>query len=91
MLFDGIPEMICSCIHSNSPLFSHIIKYNRPGPDKGYSGFLLQEDEIVPTAEEVWAWHEVAAREIIDTFQEKGLVFFLDFPELGNISSRKMT
>ena len=59
--------------------------------DTGRFGFYLPAHEIVSTGEEVWAWHEVAAREIIDTFQEKGLVFFLDFPELGNISSRKMT
>ena len=39
--------------------------------DTGRFGFYLPAHEIVPTAEEVWAWHEVAAREIIDTFGDK--------------------
>merc|ERR1711892_1034128 len=36
--------------------------------DTGSYGFLLPADQIIPTAEEAWAWHEVAARQIIEEF-----------------------
>merc|ERR1712123_345310 len=38
--------------------------------DTGSYGFLLPADQIIPTAEEAWAWHEVAARQIIEEFGE---------------------
>merc|ERR1712240_75284 len=31
--------------------------------DTGHYGFLLPPSQIIPTAEETWAWHEVAARQ----------------------------
>merc|ERR1711892_295537 len=36
--------------------------------DKGLFGFLLPAVLIVPTAEETWAFHEVATRQMIDEF-----------------------
>jgi len=36
--------------------------------DTGAYGFLLPPDQIIPTAEETWAFHEVAARQIISEF-----------------------
>merc|ERR1712038_1274887 len=36
--------------------------------DTGSYGFLLPPSEIIPTAEETWAWHEVAANQIIQEF-----------------------
>ena len=36
--------------------------------DTGEHGFLLPEDQITPTAEEAWAWHYTAAREMIAEF-----------------------
>ena len=36
--------------------------------DTGLHGFLLPPDQIIPTAEETWAFHENAARMIIDEF-----------------------
>jgi len=36
--------------------------------DTGSYGFLLPPEQIIPTAEETWAWHEVAAKQIIDEF-----------------------
>jgi len=36
--------------------------------DTGMYGFLLPPEQIVPTAEEAWAWHEVAANQIIEEF-----------------------
>jgi len=36
--------------------------------DTGSYGFLLPPEQIIPTAEETWAWHEVAARQIIEEF-----------------------
>ena len=40
-------------------------------PDSNYfrkSGFKLPEDEIIPTGEEIWAFHETVAKLIIDEF-----------------------
>jgi len=39
--------------------------------DTGSHGFLLPPSQIIPNAEEVWAFHEVAARIIIEEFGEK--------------------
>ena len=36
--------------------------------DTGLYGFLLPPDQIIPTAEETWAFHQTAARIIIDEF-----------------------
>ena len=36
--------------------------------DTGEFGFLLPEDQIIPTGEEVWAFHMTVAREIIKEF-----------------------
>jgi len=36
--------------------------------DTGTYGFLLPPSEIIPTAEETWAWHVVAANQIISEF-----------------------
>jgi len=36
--------------------------------DTGSYGFLLPPEQIIPTAEETWAWHEVAARQMIEEF-----------------------
>ena len=36
--------------------------------DTGSYGFLLPPSEIVPNAEEAWAWHLVAAQQIIQEF-----------------------
>jgi len=36
--------------------------------DTGLHGFLLPPDQIIPTAEETWAFHKHAARMIIDEF-----------------------
>jgi len=36
--------------------------------DTGVYGFLLPPSEIIPTAEETWAWHVVAANQIIAEF-----------------------
>jgi len=36
--------------------------------DTGASGFLLPPEQIIPTGEEVWAFHMTAAREIISEF-----------------------
>merc|ERR1712241_26802 len=36
--------------------------------DTGSYGFLLPPSEIIPTAEETWAWHLVAAQQIIQEF-----------------------
>ena len=38
--------------------------------DTSWFGFYLPAHEIIPTAEEVWAWHEVAAREIMEVYGE---------------------
>jgi len=39
--------------------------------DTGSYGFLLPPEQIIPTAEEAWAWHEVAARQIFEEFGDK--------------------
>ena len=36
--------------------------------DTGEFGFLLPEDQIIPTGEEVWAFHMTVARDIIKEF-----------------------
>ena len=36
--------------------------------DFGVNGFLLPPAEIIPTAEEAWAFHETAAKMIIEEF-----------------------
>ena len=36
--------------------------------DTGAYGFLLPPSEIIPNAEEAWAWHLVAAQQIIQEF-----------------------
>ncbi len=36
--------------------------------DTGYYGFRLPATEIIPNAEEAWAFHLVAARQIIEEF-----------------------
>jgi len=36
--------------------------------DTGYYGFILPPDQIIPTGEEVWAFHLTVAREIIKEF-----------------------
>ena len=36
--------------------------------DTGLYGFLLPPDQIIPTGEEVWAFHMTAARELIKEF-----------------------
>jgi len=36
--------------------------------DTGLYGFLLPPEQIIPSAEETWAFHEVAARQIIEEF-----------------------
>merc|ERR1711892_1441809 len=36
--------------------------------DTGNFGFVLPADQIIPTAEETWAFHEVAARQMIEEF-----------------------
>ena len=36
--------------------------------DTGRYGFLLPPEQIIPTAEETWAFHQNAARMIIDEF-----------------------
>jgi hypothetical protein len=38
--------------------------------DTGASGFLLPPNQIIPTAEETWAFHETAAKMIIEEFGE---------------------
>ena len=42
----------------------------RPGPNS-FHGFVLPTDEIIPAAEETWAFHQTAARMIIDEFGNK--------------------
>jgi len=39
--------------------------------DTGLYGFLLPPNQIIPTAEEVWAFHTTAAGMIIDEFGSK--------------------
>jgi len=39
--------------------------------DTGVNGFLLPPDQIIPNAEEVWAFHKVAAMGIIEEFGSK--------------------
>jgi len=39
--------------------------------DTGSYGFLLPADQIIPNAEEVWAFHAVAAQQMIDEFGGK--------------------
>ena len=34
-------------------------------PNEGRDGFLLPTDQILPTAEEVWAWHKAMAYQMI--------------------------
>jgi len=36
--------------------------------DTGSYGFLLPPEQIIPTAEETWAWHAVAAKQIYEEF-----------------------
>ena len=36
--------------------------------DTGHYGFLLPPDQIIPTGQEVWAFHMAVAREIIKAF-----------------------
>ena len=36
--------------------------------DTGAYGFLLPPSEIIPNAEETWAWHVVAAQQMIQEF-----------------------
>ena len=36
--------------------------------DQGLHGFLLPPDQIIPSGEEVWAFHMAVAREIIKEF-----------------------
>merc|ERR1712002_955087 len=36
--------------------------------DTGSYGFLLPPEQIIPTAEETWAWHTVAAKQIYEEF-----------------------
>ena len=38
--------------------------------DTGLYGFLLPPDQIIPTAEETWAFHVVAAQQMISEFGE---------------------
>jgi hypothetical protein len=40
----------------------------RPKMNDGVHGFVLPHGQIIPTAKETWAWHEVAARQIIEEF-----------------------
>ena len=40
--------------------------------DTGNYGFILPPDQIIPTGEEVWAFHLTVAREIIQEFRENG-------------------
>ena len=47
--------------------------------DTGRYGFLLPPEQIIPTAEETWAFHQNAARMIIDEFAQNKLV--LNFNE----------
>jgi len=39
--------------------------------DTGLYGFLLPPEQIIPAAEETWAFHEVAARQIMEEFGAK--------------------
>ena len=36
--------------------------------DQGMFGFLLPPDQIIPSGEEVWSFHLIVAREIINEF-----------------------
>ena len=38
--------------------------------DTGRYGFILPADQIIPTSEEVWAFHKVAAEMIIEEFAQ---------------------
>ena len=40
--------------------------------DTGNYGFILPPDQIIPTGEEVWAFHLTVAREIIQEFVPQG-------------------
>jgi len=44
--------------------------------DTGDSGFLLPPSQIVPTGEEVWAFHKTGARQIIEEFGNFGSANF---------------
>merc|ERR1712183_853025 len=39
--------------------------------DTGHYGFILPTDQIIPTSEEVWAFHKVAAEEMLAEFGRK--------------------
>ena len=41
--------------------------------DTGNYGFILPPDQIIPTGEEVWAFHLTVARQIIQEFVPKHL------------------
>ena len=41
--------------------------------DTGENGFILPPNQIIPTGEEVWAFHMTVARQIIQEFVPKHL------------------
>jgi len=45
--------------------------------DTGTNGFLLPPDQIIPTAEEVWAFHLTFLRDILETYSSKSFTPFL--------------
>ena len=59
----GIP-LLCLCYANLFTPFSYGMELR----DTGNYGFILPPDQIIPTGEEVWAFHMTVAREIIQEF-----------------------
>ena len=51
--------------------------------DTGMYGFLLPPNQIIPTAEEVWAFHSTFARSIIEEFGNQIYNFYSDLKSMS--------
>ena len=56
--------VLCLCYANLFTPFSYGMELR----DTGNYGFILPPDQIIPTGEEVWAFHMTVAREIIQEF-----------------------
>ena len=64
----GIPYVYSIELRDTGVYGIHFIFYKKIFLKNILLGFLLPPSEIIPTAEETWAWHVVAANQIIAEF-----------------------